>query len=152
MAYEPTTWVTGDIVSSERLNKMEQGIADALPKAMSPYNEQDFFVIPYDYDTGETEVTPRQLSEANSNGKLPMFGGYQVVACSVMSGRDGSGQLTSVNLVLVSSPECSIDFGSGTSMLEFLAEKWTFEGDALDSTFNLYTADESKTVAFESVD
>lgn len=29
MAYEKTNWQTGDIVSSERLNKIEQGIYDA---------------------------------------------------------------------------------------------------------------------------
>lgn len=29
MAYEPTVWKTGDIVSSERLNKIEEGIANA---------------------------------------------------------------------------------------------------------------------------
>ena len=29
MPYEPTTWKTGDVVTSTKLNKMEQGIADA---------------------------------------------------------------------------------------------------------------------------
>lgn len=29
MSYEPTTWKTGDVVTSTKLNKMEQGIADA---------------------------------------------------------------------------------------------------------------------------
>ncbi len=29
MAYNPTVWETGDIITSERLNKMEQGILDA---------------------------------------------------------------------------------------------------------------------------
>jgi len=29
MPYTPTVWQTGDIVSSERLNKLEQGVADA---------------------------------------------------------------------------------------------------------------------------
>lgn len=29
MSYNPTTWNTGDIVTSEKLNKMEQGIANA---------------------------------------------------------------------------------------------------------------------------
>ena len=28
MAYEPTQWRSGDTITSERLNKMEQGIAD----------------------------------------------------------------------------------------------------------------------------
>ena len=28
MAYEPTQWRSGDTITSERLNKMEQGIAN----------------------------------------------------------------------------------------------------------------------------
>lgn len=31
MAYEPTNWKAGDIVTSAKLNKMEQGIAGAGP-------------------------------------------------------------------------------------------------------------------------
>lgn len=29
MSYEPTTWKSGDVVTSAKLNKMEQGIANA---------------------------------------------------------------------------------------------------------------------------
>ncbi len=29
MSYEPTTWKSGDVVTSSKLNKMEQGIANA---------------------------------------------------------------------------------------------------------------------------
>ena len=29
MSYTPTTWVTGDTITATKLNKMEQGIADA---------------------------------------------------------------------------------------------------------------------------
>ena len=28
MTYTPTEWKTGDVVTAEKLNKMEQGIAD----------------------------------------------------------------------------------------------------------------------------
>lgn len=31
MAYEPTNWKSGDVVTSAKLNKMEQGIKDAGP-------------------------------------------------------------------------------------------------------------------------
>lgn len=31
MAYEPTNWKTGDIVTSAKLNKLEQGVQDAGP-------------------------------------------------------------------------------------------------------------------------
>ena len=30
MAYEPTDWKTGDVVTSTKLNKIEQGIADGV--------------------------------------------------------------------------------------------------------------------------
>lgn len=29
MSYEPTNWKTGDVVTSAKLNKLEQGVADA---------------------------------------------------------------------------------------------------------------------------
>lgn len=29
MSYEPTVWQTGDVVTSQKLNKLEQGVADA---------------------------------------------------------------------------------------------------------------------------
>lgn len=29
MSYEPTNWQTGDVVTSQKLNKLEQGVADA---------------------------------------------------------------------------------------------------------------------------
>lgn len=32
MSYEKTTWQTGDIITEQKLNKMEQGIADATTK------------------------------------------------------------------------------------------------------------------------
>lgn len=29
MSYEPTNWKSGDVVTSAKLNKLEQGVADA---------------------------------------------------------------------------------------------------------------------------
>ena len=51
MTYEPTVWQTGDIVSSQRLNKMEQGIADA--------SNDDILIISatYEVDTTNNTVT-----------------------------------------------------------------------------------------------
>ena len=47
MSYEPTTWKAGDKVTSAKLNKMEQGIANS-----------DFLVVEYtnNYMTGEHVV------------------------------------------------------------------------------------------------
>ena len=39
MAYSPTTWQTGDTVTAEKLNNMEQGIANAV--LMLEYELQD---------------------------------------------------------------------------------------------------------------
>lgn len=30
MAYEPTNWVCGDVVTADKLNNMEEGIQEAL--------------------------------------------------------------------------------------------------------------------------
>ena len=40
MSYTPTTWKTGDIVSSEKLNKLEQGVADVTDAAETATNEE----------------------------------------------------------------------------------------------------------------
>ena len=37
MAYNPTEWATGDIITAEKLNKMETGIADAGLQLYGPY-------------------------------------------------------------------------------------------------------------------
>ena len=34
MSYTPTVWKRGDIVSSEKLNKLEQGVADATSETI----------------------------------------------------------------------------------------------------------------------
>lgn len=38
MAYTPTEWATGDVITAQKLNKMEQGIADAGLQLYGPYN------------------------------------------------------------------------------------------------------------------
>lgn len=30
MAYEPTEWACGDVITSEKLNKIERGVADII--------------------------------------------------------------------------------------------------------------------------
>lgn len=41
MAYTPTVWVTGDTITAEKLNKAEQGIADAGRIKIVPMKEDD---------------------------------------------------------------------------------------------------------------
>lgn len=40
MAYEPTVWKSGDVVTSAKLNKIEQGIANAILKVNITIDEQ----------------------------------------------------------------------------------------------------------------
>lgn len=44
MAYTPTVWETGDVITAEKLNKAEEGIADAC-----------VYMIPIDYDPETSE-------------------------------------------------------------------------------------------------
>lgn len=37
MAYTPTEWATGDVITAQKLNKMEQGIAGAGLQLYGPY-------------------------------------------------------------------------------------------------------------------
>lgn len=38
MAYTPTEWATGDVITAQKLNKMEQGIAGGGVQLYGPYN------------------------------------------------------------------------------------------------------------------
>lgn len=62
MAYTPTNWVTGDTITAEKLNKAEQGIADASA-----------YIIPvvYDAETSSTilEASYDDISTAVSAGR-----------------------------------------------------------------------------------
>lgn len=40
MAYEPTTWKSGDVVTSAKLNKLEQGVANAVFVVTLSYDEE----------------------------------------------------------------------------------------------------------------
>ena len=65
MSYEPTNWQEGDLITSERLNKMEQGIASG---------EGGIFLIPAEYDSSTSNTTMQktagEIFEAASSGKL----------------------------------------------------------------------------------
>lgn len=66
MAYEPTNWKTGDIVTSEKLNKLENGVAGA----------DGFMAVNGQYDAGDEstaetitlDITAVELYEALTNG------------------------------------------------------------------------------------
>ena len=72
MSYEPTNWQAGDTVTSAKLNKMEQGIANGGIR------------IVHVIDTGEInettdnsimrlDITPNDLKNMLNNGQLPIL-------------------------------------------------------------------------------
>ena len=54
MAYEPTQWRSGDTITSERLNKMEQGIAGSGDVYVLHTTRTE---VPAENDGGETTTT-----------------------------------------------------------------------------------------------
>ena len=69
MAYEPTNWKDGDLVTSAKLNKIEQGIADAIS---SPY----FIVGDDPNNSWKLNRTYKEVEDAFLAGKIPIFVGY----------------------------------------------------------------------------
>ena len=63
MAYNPTEWATGDIITAQKLNKMEQGIAGAGLQLYGPYTASGTVSI----EAGETDSVALQNME-NVNG------------------------------------------------------------------------------------
>lgn len=66
MAYESTNWKDGDLVTSAKLNKIEQGIADATS---SPY-----FIISDDInDEWKANKTWKEAMDAFNAGKILVY-------------------------------------------------------------------------------
>ena len=57
MSYEPTTWKSGDTVTSAKLNKIEQGIANA--------GGGGAFVVSADIGTGTLDKTWQEVIDAS---------------------------------------------------------------------------------------
>lgn len=81
MAYEPTNWKTGDVVTSAKLNKLEQGVAagSGVLVVHSTYDEST--------QTEHLDKTWQEIYDASHNGSLvvstaeeadgeTVFGGY----------------------------------------------------------------------------
>lgn len=72
MSYEPTNWQTGDVVTSQKLNKLEQGVADAgggggVYKVTLAYDE--------DADDGSyiSDKTIAEIIAAYNSGAVVVF-------------------------------------------------------------------------------
>lgn len=72
MAYTPTEWMTGDTITAEKLNNMEQGIAQSgsadhpviVANVTATKNGNDYDCV--------SDTTFADLVDAWNNGKLPM--------------------------------------------------------------------------------
>jgi len=75
MAYTKQTWQTGETITQEKLNHMEDGIADAS-------NSIELFIVHFSSGEGstyESDKSAEEIREAITNGKVP-FGILSVEA------------------------------------------------------------------------
>lgn len=75
MSYTPTNWQTGDIVSSERLNKMEAGIANAHSEEYIVAETDAWLEENITQETGY--VLDRSLQSANAAAPADIVGDIQ---------------------------------------------------------------------------
>ena len=67
MAYEKQTWTTGDIITANKLNYMEDGITSG--------NEVEFFPVHFSYVDNNSIVsdkTAEEIGVAFADGKVPL--------------------------------------------------------------------------------
>ena len=60
MSYTPTEWKAGDVVTSAKLNKIEQGIVAS---------ESSVFIVTFDRTLDHTDKTAQEIEEAYLAGK-----------------------------------------------------------------------------------
>ena len=67
MGYTPTEWATGDVITAEKLNKAENGIADASPYIVH--------IASYDPETSDAilDASFEDIYEAVTAGRLVML-------------------------------------------------------------------------------
>jgi hypothetical protein len=64
MAYTPTTWTTGDTITTSKLNKIEQGIAGAGGCFLVGFDTNNLFQL---------NKTWQEIVDAIKGGKLPIL-------------------------------------------------------------------------------
>ena len=93
MSYEKTNWQKGDVITAEKLNKIENGIESATDSSASG-GATPPLVVPYTYNGSselyETETTFGEIRQAFESGRVVLFRG------------DGQGE-NYTNLTMVSS-------------------------------------------------
>ena len=116
MAYEPTTWAAGDVVTSAKLNNIEQGVA----------NSGDVFAVPFVF-AGSTATTTASFADAwaahNAGHEViaVVYAGvrpYGQAKCAPMSGNP--------QVMLASISDFSI--GDGEVNLSVMSINWQSSG------------------------
>lgn len=62
MSYTPTTWNSGDVVTSAKLNNIETGISNATP-----------LIIAFNEDTGTCDHTWQEIHDALAAGQMVLW-------------------------------------------------------------------------------
>ena len=73
MPYNPTEWASGDVVTSEKLNKIERGIAAAGGGGLPSYTSEDIGkTLTVNAETQATVIVPEQevTTDETGNGDL----------------------------------------------------------------------------------
>lgn len=106
MSYEPTNWKTGDVVTSAKLNKLENGVAQSG-------GDIDWFVI--NILPGETltiDKTWQEIKDAYASGKIIVLNlGSQII--TQYDPLDHSGELVNITFNI---PNILIENEGGTRM------------------------------------
>lgn len=107
--YEPYTWETGDVITAELLNHMEQGIAAASQGGGSGDEGNEFFVRVITGDNVEVDKTFSEIYEAFQDGKkiIPVFNTGQGAAFFVGNSVISSSLIT-FNFINISGDSDSI--------------------------------------------
>lgn len=90
MAYEPTVWKSGDVVTSAKLNNIEQGIANASSSLLIVKVSEDGDTVTLDKTWQEINDADFAVAVSDSDGSL--FGFVQSSATPI----GPSGYVTSV--------------------------------------------------------
>ena len=74
MSYTPTTWATGDTITADKLNHMEDGIADATSGGGGG---SDLFIVNIEFDnlppsSATLDKTQEEILQAVEDGKIPV--------------------------------------------------------------------------------
>ena len=89
MAYTPTEWKSGDVITAEKLNNIEDGVASA--------GESDLFIVTItgDESSASADKTISEVSAAYTAGKIIVFKYNDMYSFATYSEAGGMGHYES---------------------------------------------------------